>query len=75
MGVTRMKCIIDGIDFYDLPAMKYFSPSTSWSPEKKKENAMQKIFSGEWWGAQKRDGIFVMRYFYDLAQRIRKASS
>jgi len=55
-----MKCIIEGIDFYDLPAMKYFSPSTSWSPEKKKENAMQKIFSGDWYGSQKRDGIFVM---------------
>ena len=55
-----MKCIIDGIDFYQLEAMKYFSPSTSWSPEKKKENAMQKIFSGDWYGAQKRDGIFVM---------------
>ena len=55
-----MNCIIEGIDFYDLPAMKYYSPSTSWSAEKKKENAMQKIFSGEWWGAQKRDGIFVM---------------
>lgn len=55
-----MNCIIEGIDFYDLPAMKYYSPSTSWSAEKKKENAMQKIFSGEWWGSQKRDGIFVM---------------
>ena len=55
-----MKCIIDGIDFYQLEAMKYFSPSTSWNTEKKKENAMQKIFSGDWWGAQKRDGIFVM---------------
>ena len=55
-----MKCIIEGIDFYQLEAMKYYSPSTSWSSEKKKENAMQKIFSGEWWGAQKRDGIFVM---------------
>ena len=55
-----MKCIIEGIDFYDLPAMKYFSPSTSWSAEKKKENAMQKIFSGDWYGSQKRDGIFVM---------------
>ena len=55
-----MKCIIDGIDFYQLEAMKYYSPSTSWSEEQKKENAMQKIFSGDWWGAQKRDGIFVM---------------
>lgn len=55
-----MNCIIEGIDFYQLEAMKYYSPSTSWSAEKKKENAMQKIFSGEWWGAQKRDGIFCM---------------
>lgn len=55
-----MNCIIEGIDFFDLEAMKYFSPSTSWTPEKKKENAMNKIFSGEWWGSQKRDGIFVM---------------
>ena len=55
-----MNCIIDGIDFYNLEAMKYYSPSTSWSEEKKKQNAMDKIFSGEWWGAQKRDGIFCM---------------
>ena len=57
---NKMKCVIEGTDFYQLEAMKYYSPSTSWSPEKKKENAMSKIFSGEWWGAQKRDGIFVM---------------
>ena len=55
-----MNCIIDGIDFYNLEAMRYFSPSTSWSEEKKKQNAMDKIFSGEWWGSQKRDGIFCM---------------
>ena len=55
-----MNCIINGIDFYNLEAMKYFSPSTSWSEEKKKQNAMDKIFSGEWWGSQKRDGIFCM---------------
>ena len=55
-----MKCIIEGIDFYQIEPMRYFSPSTSWSAEKKKENAMNKIFSGEWWGAQKRDGIFCM---------------
>ena len=55
-----MKCIIDNIDFYDLPAMKYYSPSTSWTTEQKKENAMNKIFSGDWYGARKIDGIFVM---------------
>ena len=55
-----MNCIIEGIDFYNLEAMKYYSPSTSWSEEKKKQNAMDKIFSGEWWGARKVDGIFCM---------------
>ena len=55
-----MNCIIEGIDFYNLDAMKYYSPSTSWSAEKKKQNAMDKIFSGEWWGARKVDGIFCM---------------
>ena len=55
-----MNCIIQDIDFYNLEAMKYYSPSTSWSAEKKKENAMNKIFSGEWYGSQKRDGIFCM---------------
>ena len=55
-----MDCIIENIDFYNLESMKYFSPSTSWSAEKKKENAMNKIFSGEWYGSQKRDGIFCM---------------
>lgn len=55
-----MNCIIEGTDFYTLEAMKYFAPSTSWSAEKKKENAMNKIFSGEWYGARKMDGIFCM---------------
>ena len=55
-----MNCIIDGFDFWNMEAMKYFSPSTSWSAEKKKDNAMEKIFSGEWWGSQKRDGCFYM---------------
>ena len=55
-----MNCIIEGIDFYELEAMKYYSPSTSWSAEKKKENAEQKIFSGLWWGSMKKDGIFTM---------------
>ena len=55
-----MNCIIENIDFYNLEPMRYYSPSTSWSAEKKKQNAMEKIFSGDWYGAQKRDGIFCM---------------
>ena len=55
-----MECIIENVDFFDLEAMKYFAPPASWSEEKKKENAMNKIFSGEWWGSMKKDGVFVM---------------
>lgn len=55
-----MNCVIEGIDFYELEAMRYYSPSTSWSAEKKKENAEQKIFSGDWIGSLKKDGTFCM---------------
>ena len=55
-----MNCIIEGINFYELEAMRYYSPSTSWSAEKKKENAEQRIFSSDWLGSLKRDGTFCM---------------
>jgi len=55
-----MNVIIDGYDFWNMEAAKYYAPSTSWSKEKKKENAMNKIFSGQWLGARKRDGIWMM---------------
>lgn len=55
-----MKGYINGIDFFNLDAMKYYSVPNTWSEEKKKDNAVNKIFSGDWWGAQKRDGIFMM---------------
>ena len=53
-----MNCIIEGIDFYNLEAQKYYSVPNSWSAEKKKENAMNKIFSSTWWGSVKKDGVF-----------------
>ena len=55
-----MNCIIDNFDFFNMDAAKYYAPSTSWSPEKKKENAMNKIFSNSWLGSQKRDGVWMM---------------
>lgn len=53
-----MKGMINGIDFYNMEAMKYYSPPNSWSIEKRKDNAVSKIFSGQWWGARKVDGAF-----------------
>ena len=55
-----MEVIIDNFDFWNMEAMKYFGASTSWSAEKKKKNAEEKIFSGDWLGARKRDGIWMM---------------
>lgn len=55
-----MEKYIDGINFFELEAEKYFAPPSSWSQEKKEEWARSRIFSGEWYGAQKRDGAFFM---------------
>ena len=55
-----MNCIINGFDFFNMEAMKYYAPPSSWSEEKKKDTAVSRIFSGEWYGAQKRDGAFML---------------
>lgn len=55
-----MNCIIEGIDFFNLEAQKYYSTPNTWSVEKKKENAINKIFSSQWYGARKIDGVFGM---------------
>lgn len=55
-----MNCIIEGIDFYNLDAQKYYSTPNSWDAEKKKQNAMNKIFSLDWCGSRKVDGVFGM---------------
>lgn len=54
-----MECIIDGYDFFNMEAQKYYAPPATWDAEKKKENAMNKIFSGSWLAARKRDGIWM----------------
>ena len=50
---------IDGYDFGEMEAMKYFAPPASWSDTKKKDNARMKIFSGDFLGAEKKDGYFA----------------
>ena len=50
---------IDGYDFGEMEAMKYWAPPASWTDEKKKENAHSRIFSGDWFGAEKKDGYFA----------------
>ena len=50
---------IDGFDFGEMEAMKYWAPPSSWSDEKKRENAHSRIYSGDWFGAEKKDGYFA----------------
>jgi ATP-dependent DNA ligase len=50
---------IDGYDFGEMEAMKYYAPPSTWSDEKKRDNARTKIYSGEWYGAEKKDGYFA----------------
>ncbi len=53
-----MALIINGINFNELEAMKYYAPPASWPSEKKQDNAKMKIFSGDWIGSEKKDGYF-----------------
>lgn len=53
-----MKNFIDNVDFYELPAQKYWQPPASWSAEKKKDETQSAIFSGNYIGARKMDGAF-----------------
>lgn len=50
---------IDGYDFGEMEAMKYYAPPSTWSDEKKRENARMKIYSDQWLGAEKKDGYFA----------------
>lgn len=50
---------IDGYDFGEMEAMKYYAPPSTWSEEKKYDNAKSKIYSGDWYGAEKKDGYFA----------------
>ena len=50
---------IDGFNFGEMEAMKYFAPPSSWNDQKKKDHAHSCIFSGDWLGAEKKDGYFA----------------
>jgi hypothetical protein len=50
---------IDGYDFGEMEIMKYYAPPSTWSDEKKRDNARAKIFSGDYFGAEKKDGYFA----------------
>lgn len=53
-----MKGYINGINFTELENMKYWAAPASWSAERKKDTAVSRIYSGDWWGSEKKDGYF-----------------
>ena len=55
-----MNCIIEGFDFFNMESMKYWSFPSTWETKKKKKTVNERIFSGEWYGALKRDGAFML---------------
>ena len=53
-----MKNYIENINFHLLEPQKYWTPTASWAPERKKQEVHNAIFSGEYLGARKMDGAF-----------------
>lgn len=60
-----MMYLIDGINFHNLEAMRYYSPPVSEAPQKTKKRVNERIFSGDWLGALKRDGAFYKFVKYE----------
>ena len=50
---------IDNVNFGELEPMRYYAPPSTWSDEKKRETARMKIYSGDFLGAEKKDGYFA----------------
>jgi ATP-dependent DNA ligase len=53
-----MKNFIDGVDFWNLEAQKYWSMPSTWDQERKKREVETAIFSGDYIGSRKMDGAF-----------------
>ena len=54
-----MKGFIDGVNFQELEPMRYWAPPASWDLDKKKTTVHNRIFSGDWYAAEKKDGYFT----------------
>lgn len=54
-----MNGFIDNYNFKEMEPQKYWAPPASWTLEKKKEITHSRIFSGDWYAAEKKDGYFA----------------
>lgn len=57
---NKMEIIIDNYDFWNMPAMKYWSYSSSTPLQKKKTESKNFVLSGNYIGARKMDGVWAM---------------
>lgn len=55
-----MKGYINNYNFAELDCQKYWQPPSTWSKDKTKQETINRIFSGQWLGAQKRDGALYV---------------
>lgn len=55
-----LNVIIDGIDFWNMEAMKYYVFPKTWSDDKKRAEVKNRIYSNEYMGARKMDGYWTM---------------
>lgn len=55
-----MKGYIDNYNFAELDCQKYWQPPSAWPKDKTKQETINRIFSGQWLGAQKRDGALYV---------------
>ena len=55
-----MKGYIDNYNFAELDCQKYWQPPSTWSKEKRKQETVNRIFSGLWLGARKVDGALYV---------------
>ena len=55
-----MKGYIDNYNFAELDCQKYWQPPASWSKGKRKQETVNRIFSGSWLGARKVDGALYV---------------
>lgn len=53
-----MKNYIDGVNFHELEAQRYWSMPSTWDNDRKKREVQSAIFSGDYIGSRKMDGAF-----------------
>ena len=50
---------ISGYNFTEMEPQKYWAPPASWDISKRQTEVRNRVFSGEWYAAEKKDGYFA----------------